>query len=58
MDNRGTPVISSAIAGPMSPLQAETFYKEWRSPSQTGERKEAINVKRSDPDRGLERIGR
>ncbi len=53
-----TPVISSAIAGPMSPLQAKTFYKEWRTPSDSVERKESMNVKRSDPDRGLERVGR
>jgi len=42
----------------MSPLQAKSFYKEWHSPSNIAERKEARNVKRSDPDKGFERIGR
>lgn len=50
--------VLSSIAGPMSPLQAKAFYNEWRSPSQSIDRKEAKNVKRTDPDRGLERIGR
>ena len=53
-----SPVMSGAIAGPMSPLQAQSFYKEWRSPSNRKEWEEATNVKRSDPDRGMERIGR
>ena len=54
LDMKESPVINSAIAGPMSPIQAKKFYNEWRSPS----RKEVKNVKRSDPDRGYERIGR
>ena len=53
-----SPVVNSALVGPMSPLQAKSFYREWRSPSNNGERREAQNVKRSDPDRGMERVGR
>lgn len=57
-DKRDTPVINSAVAGPMSPLKAKSFYKEWRCSPSESERKVAKSVMRSDPDRGLERIGR
>lgn len=50
--------VLSSVAGPMSPLQAKAFYREWRSPLHSMDLKEAKNVKRTDPDRGLERIGR
>ena len=53
-----SPIINSALAGPMSPLQARLFYKEWHSPSNGADRKEARNIKRGDPDRGMERVGR
>ena len=53
-----SPIVEHALAGPMSPSKARKFYREWRSPSQSGERKDASIVKRSDPDRGLERVGR
>ncbi len=52
VDRIESPVMNSALAGPMSPLQAKSFYKEWHSPSN------GKDVKRSDPDRGMERIGR
>lgn len=58
LDKRDVPVMNSAMAGPMSPLQAESFYKEWRHSPSESERKAAKNVMRSDPDRGLERVGR
>ena len=48
----------SSVAGPMSPLQAKAFYNEWRSPYQSLDLKMGVNVRRTDPDRGLERIGR
>ena len=38
--------------------QAEELYREWHSPSQGKERRTASQIKRSDPDRGLERVGR
>lgn len=53
-----SPVVGHALAGPMSPSRANEFYREWRSPSQSVERKETSFVKRSDPERGLERVGR
>lgn len=53
-----SPIVGHALAGPMSPSQANEFYREWRSPSQSQERKETSIVKRSDPERGLERVGR
>lgn len=58
MDKKESPIMSSAMAGPMSLRQAKTFHKEWHSPSRSSERKEVKNVKRSDPDRGMERRGR
>lgn len=57
-DKKDSPILSSAMAGPMSLSQAKTFHKEWRSPSNSLERKEVKNIKRSDPDRGMERRGR
>ncbi len=45
--------VVSSFAGPMSPLQAKGLYSEWRSPSLADQ-----NVKRTDPDRGLEIVGR
>ena len=58
LDKTGTPVVGHALAGPMSPTVAEQLYREWRSPSDSLERREATNIKRSDPDRGMERVGR
>ena len=53
-----SPIVSHALAGPMSPSRAKDFYKEWRSPSHSVDKKETKFVKRSDADRGLERVGR
>lgn len=58
LDRKESLVTSSAMAGPMSLLQAKMFHKEWQSPSRSSERMEVKNVKRSDPDRGMERRGR
>jgi hypothetical protein len=58
MGSVSSPIMGHALAGPMSPSQANEFYREWRSPSQSQERKETSIVKRSDPERGLERVGR
>ena len=38
--------------------QAETFYQEWRSPSNSRDWREALQIKRSDSSRGFERVGR
>ena len=58
-DKKESPVVvSSAMAGPMSLQQAKSFHKEWQSPSSSSERKKVKNMKRSDPDRGMERRGR
>ena len=37
-------------------LQAAEFYSEWRSPSREKERH--IHTRRTDSERGLERVGR
>lgn len=57
-DSKDSPIRSSAMAGPMSLRQAKSFHKEWHFPSRSSERKEVKNVKRSDPDKGMERRGR
>jgi hypothetical protein len=57
-DDRGTPVIGQAFAGPMSPVQADEFYREWRSPSNSRDWREALQIKRADSSRGFERVGR
>lgn len=49
-------VISQAFAGPMSPSKATQFYREWKSPS--CEKEKHINARRTDSERGLERVGR
>ncbi|XP_064424100.1 ankyrin repeat and LEM domain-containing protein 2 isoform X2 [Latimeria chalumnae] len=46
-----------AFAGPMSPSKAEEFHKVWKTPP----RERAVlfhRVKKSDPDKGIERVGR
>ena len=48
------PRVVSSFAGPMSPQQAKRLYSEWHSPSHLADQ----HVKRADPDRGLERVGR
>ena len=53
------PEMSNGLAGPMSPSDAKQFYQEWRSPSRgSSEGKELARIKRSDSERGLERVGR
>jgi len=54
----GIPIPSSLLPPQSLGLQAEELYREWRSPSQGKERRAASQIKRSDPDRGLERVGR
>ena len=39
-------------------VQAEAFYQEWRSPSNSRDWREALQIKRSDSSRGFERVGR
>ena len=34
------------------------MYQQWRSPTSSADRRRASVIKRSDPDRGWERIGR
>lgn len=53
-----SPLRSSAVAGPMSLSKARAFWQEWQTPSDRSERFKVRNVRRSDPDRGLERRGR
>ncbi|XP_003383625.2 PREDICTED: ankyrin repeat and LEM domain-containing protein 2-like [Amphimedon queenslandica] len=53
-----SPLVGQAFAGPLSPAKARGLLKEWKSPSCSDLKKKASLMKRSDPDRGLERIGR
>ncbi len=55
VDGCELPWLSNGLAGPMSPKEAKHFYQEWRSP---GRRSEMARIKRTDSDRGMERIGR
>lgn len=46
-----------AFVGPLSPSKAEDFRKQWKTPP----RKKAgffHNIRKSDPERGMERVGR
>ena len=53
------PEVSNGLAGPMSPSDAKHFYHEWRGPGRhSSEGKELARIKRSDSERGLERVGR
>ncbi|CAH1778016.1 unnamed protein product [Owenia fusiformis] len=54
-----------AFAGPMSPSKASAFHKQWMgspthgSPTRNlAEMKKLRNIKYTDPDKGVERIGR
>lgn len=38
--------------------KANSFHKKWKTPLTAEEKKKAHQIRRSDPDRGLERIGR
>lgn len=58
VDRTGLHRVSNGLAGPMSPCDAQRFYQDWKTPSDSSERKEAAGIKRSDSERGLERIGR
>jgi hypothetical protein len=53
-----SPVIVHAYAGPLSSNKAKDFLQEWRSPSSVEEKAKLFHIKRSDPDRGYEIIGR
>ncbi|KAH3842859.1 ankyrin repeat and LEM domain-containing protein 2-like [Dreissena polymorpha] len=57
---RESPMSVRACAGPMSPSNAGLFHKRWTtSPSQSPDKaREYQHMKRSDCDKGLERIGR
>ncbi|XP_044514649.1 ankyrin repeat and LEM domain-containing protein 2 [Gracilinanus agilis] len=52
------PVLSvRAFAGPLSPSKAEDFRRRWKTPPR--ERADFFhNVRKSDPERGVERVGR
>ncbi|XP_043830635.1 ankyrin repeat and LEM domain-containing protein 2 [Dromiciops gliroides] len=52
------PVLSvRAFAGPLSPSKAEDFRRLWKTPPR--ERADFFhNVRKSDPERGVERVGR
>ncbi|KFP81089.1 Ankyrin repeat and LEM domain-containing protein 2, partial [Acanthisitta chloris] len=56
--NPKDPVLSiRAFAGPMSPSKAEEFRRLWKTPPR--ERAGFVhNVRKSDPERGVERVGR
>ncbi len=59
VDGVELPQLSRALAGPMSPKEAKHFYQEWRSPGRGSDRqRDMARIKRTDSDRGMERIGR
>ncbi|KAG7276142.1 hypothetical protein CRUP_011818 [Coryphaenoides rupestris] len=45
-----------AFAGPLSPSKAEDFRRAWKTPPR--ERAEFHQILKSDPERGVERVGR
>ncbi|XP_065827000.1 ankyrin repeat and LEM domain-containing protein 2-like [Oscarella lobularis] len=54
---QSSPTTVCAYAGPMSAEKAQLLYKDWSSPVR-GRSREEINIRRSDSERGMERIGR
>lgn len=57
VDGYELPQLSNGLAGPMSPKEAKHFYQEWRGRG-SGRQREMAAIKRTDSDRGMERIGR
>ncbi|XP_052796371.1 ankyrin repeat and LEM domain-containing protein 2-like isoform X2 [Mya arenaria] len=56
---RESPMSVRACAGPMSPSDAEIFHRKWTTPpAQSPHKEEYFNLKRSDSEKGYERIGR
>uniref|UniRef100_A0A8C5E4A7 Ankyrin repeat and LEM domain-containing protein 2 n=1 Tax=Gouania willdenowi TaxID=441366 RepID=A0A8C5E4A7_GOUWI len=46
----------TAFAGPLSPAKADDFCRSWKTPPR--DRAEFHHLLKSDPDRGVERVGR
>lgn len=57
-DESGLPLVSNGLAGPMSPCNANQFYHNWKTPNDSDQRKIDSSIKKSDSERGLERVGR
>ncbi|CAL1616402.1 unnamed protein product [Knipowitschia caucasica] len=43
----------TAFAGPLSPSKADSFRRSWKTPP-----RERVNILKSDPERGAEKVGR